>query len=389
MKTLHRYLTRQVIASLLMTVAVFTFVLMLGNALKEILPLLVTGQVNLGTVAKAIGLLIPFVLVFALPMGMLTATLLIFGRFSADQELTAVRAGGISLISLITPVMILSLFLCGVSAFVSMYLGPRCRVAYTRMLDNLRMELSSGVLPEGRFINDFPGYIFYAGRNRDGDLRDVMVFVLKNETNVETTIRAPRGKLEINTARQMLSLNLYDGKLMTITDDKPIPLGFEEWAMELDYAPEEQRTGKPKIDDMTFAQLREERRNLERLVNLPIPLDKLTPEQMATWKKVLQQQKKDLTAPVVFHMHRQAAFSFACFAFTLIGIPLGIRVHRRETNVGIAIALVLVAVYFSFILLSQSLESHAEWAPHLIVWLPNFIFQAAGMVLLWRANKGV
>ena len=388
-RTLHAYLTRQILAALLITVMVFTFVLLLGNALKEILPLLVNRQVTLAVVAQAAGLLIPFAWVFALPMGMLTATLLVFGRFSADQELTAVRASGISLLSLISPILLLSLAFCVLSAIINMEIGPRCRAAYNGIRDKVLMEFSGAQLPEGRFIKDFKGYILYVGKNRNGDLEDVQAWVLKNETNMETYVRAARGKLEVDAPNRRIIVQLFDGKSVTVHEGKM------EYGAFAELPPQEYAFGKknakfsPAISDMSSRQLWKELHEMERQLNLPEVGGDLSADQLRARKRELAKLTGDPTTPIRFQIHQQIAFSFACFGFTLVGIPLGIRMHRRETNIGIAVALVLVLVYYSFIMLAKALDTRAEYAPYLIVWLPNFIFQAVGAVLLWRANRGM
>jgi lipopolysaccharide export system permease protein len=385
-KTLHLYLTRQILGSLVLTALVFTFVLLIGNVLKDILPMVMNGQVALGSVATAVGLLIPFAWVFALPMGMLTATLLVFGRFSADQELTAVRASGISLVALINPVLWLSIFLCAVSAIVNLEVGPRCRVAFTTMRFNFGAQLSAAFLPEGRFITDHPGVVLYVGQNRDGNLKDVMILMFDSQTNLERTVTAQRGKLVVHGSEKQVEITLYEAKSIEANGVTGVT---QEFPLTMDLESPQKAALKPKIDDMTIRQLFKELRDMDRRMRLPVTLKNLPAEQLKERRSQLQEQRKDLVTPILFQIHRQVAFSFACFGFTLLGIPLGIRVQRRETNVGIAIALMLVAVYYSFILVGQALQHRHEYFPYFIVWIPNFLFQAIGAVLLWRANKGV
>jgi len=385
LKTLQKYLVGQVFVTLLLTVAVFTAVLLIGNALREILTLLASSHVSPLLMVKAILYLIPFVWVFALPMGMLTATLLVFGRFSADQELTAARASGVSLMSLVMPVLLLSLFCCTLSAWFNMELGPRCRVAYVSLIRDLRAEIVNAQLPAGRFIRDFPGYIFYVEKNNGGKLENVMIYRLQNETNVDTTLRAARGQLKPDRANNQLILDLYDAQSVTVGERDAIS-SFPTLTLNLSLSSATNRVNKPSISDMTFLQLRQELHDLE---NLHLPVGTNASDTLRVQLKTLRQQQKDFTEPVRVAMNREVAFSFACFGFTLVGIPLGIRVHRRETNIGIAIALLLVVVYYAFIMPGQSLAARPEFCPHLILWLPNFIFQAVGAVLLWRANRGI
>jgi lipopolysaccharide export system permease protein len=346
---------------------------------------LVNRQATLGIAVEAIGLLIPYVLVFALPMGMLTATLLVFGRFSADQELTAARAGGISLVSLTTPILLLSLLLCAASAYVNLEVAPRCRVAYKDLIFRYTVNFSAAQLPERRYVRDLDdNFIFYVGRNRNGELQDVLIYQLENQTNATSVFRAPRGQLRVDAEKREVTIELFDVKGMTINGDKFVPYSSSRVPVKLNFDALTKQFKKTSISNLSFDQLCDELRDLENRLT-PIAGKAITPEQ----RREMEKQRATLTEPLRVQLHRQVAFSFACFGFTLIGIPLGIRVHRRETNISFAIALGLVLIYYSFLLVAQALADRPEWSPHLIVWLPNFIFQGVGAFLLWRANRGV
>jgi lipopolysaccharide export system permease protein len=319
-------------------------------------------------------------------MAMLTATLLVFGRFSADQELTAVRASGISLLSLTTPILLLSLLLCGVCALINMEITPRCWKGYRNLMFRLKADLADVRFPEGRYIRDFDGYVFYIGRNRNQNLRDVMV--LKMETNSTTTIQSPSGRISRDEQNQKLIVELFDARWVRMEDGRAFLGAASPLTLILDPKLPPIKERKPKISEMTFGELLDELKDLEQRTSLRAPVTASTREELEKARREFEKQRQDLTSPLRVEIHQQVAFSFACFGFTLVGIPLGIRVHRRETNIGFAVAIALVITYYCFMLLGKGLSSRPELAPHLIVWLPNFIFQAAGAVLLWRANRG-
>lgn len=388
MKTLHLYLTRQVLATLAMTVTVLTFVLLLGNVLREILSLLVSGQATIGLVLQAVALLVPWVLAFALPMGLLTATLLVFGRFSADQELTAIRAGGVSLVALVTPVLLLSAGLSGISALVNLQVAPQCRVAYRNLLFHIGLERSTSLIMEDRYLDDFPGYIVYVARKSGTNLQRVEVLGLDAEGKMTNRTHAARATVESDVANSRMVLRLYEVQRYDLVNFSSVDeLG--ELSQTLTNKQPALPTLSVPLSDLTFGQLWRKLRELDQLSIQAKAIPHATADQLREQKRQLETVKADLTMPVLVQIHRQVALSFGCIGFTLIGIPLGIRAHRRETSAGVAMALILSLIYYGFIVVGQSLETRPDLAPHLIVWLPDFIFQAVGAVLLWRANRGV
>jgi lipopolysaccharide export system permease protein len=88
----------------------------------------------------------------------------------------------------------------------------------------------------------------------------------------------------------------------------------------------------------------------------------------------------------VVEANKRLALALSCFAFTLLGIPLGMRSKRKESSVGVAISLLLVFLFYLFIIVANSLVGRPELRPDMIVWIPVILAEIIGFGLVRRLN---
>ncbi|MSU34167.1 MAG: YjgP/YjgQ family permease [Pedosphaera sp.] len=358
MQTLTQYLLRQLLATFGLCLVVFTLLLLLGNVLKEVLDLLTSQLASPAVAMRAILLLLPFVIAFALPIALLAAVLLTFGRLSADQEITAMRANGISLVQIAFPVVAISLLLSGIGAWFNLEIAPRCRQAFKGLQYQMLRDQSAVRLLRPRSYTQIGDLDIYVGGTSGNHLTDVLLYQYTNQVKI-LECRAERARLETNELGFPVRLVLEKVDALQKYGDTWNPGSSEVFPVDL--PSRGMKTQAWEFNEMTF-------------------------QQLLVAKAALEERGAGVT-PIQVQLHRQLAFSLAPVGFALVGIPLAIRAHRRETNIGIVIALFLVLIYYSFIILGQSLETRSSCRPHWIVWAPNFLFQAIGSILLWRADR--
>lgn len=353
-----------------MTLGVFTFVLLLGNVFKDIVELLANRSVGLGTLAWFFALLMPYVLSFSMPMALLAATLLVMGRISADSELTACRACGISFFEVTLPILGVASILSFACFYINGWLAPQTKYLFNQTFVNLAFRHPMALLEEGQYIKDFDGMVIFIGGKdpRHETLKDVRVWITSG-SRVTQEIHAREGKMVADSKLLKLKIQLLDARIDQRDPNDPTNLSKRRWAMTVAEYPIEL--------DMT--RMVDQRRAVKEIHH------HTTGE---LWAQALDLKRQGIhPTPMLVEIQKRTALSVACIAFVLVALPFGVRVQRRETSVGILISLVLAICYYLLILFGETLKRNPHLYPEFIVWLPNLVFEATGLWLLWKQNR--
>ena len=377
---LDRYIFKSVFGTCVAAVALFTFVLTLGNVIRDLLGHVLAGQFPAMTFVRLVWLWVPAMAIYALPMGLLTGVLLTLGRLSADSEITAMRAAGISLARVARPVLMLGA-LGGVAAlYINFESMPLARVSYEReFADALRANPMSFIVPK-TFIREFKGSVIYVGEKEGAVLRDIWLWELDNQQRVIRLVRAESGRIDYDEATNSLVPTLTNAKTEERNAANPEDFSksprapsadkLEEMRLSLDryFGHEGVRV---KQEWLTYAQLQAERTRLAAETPPPGKAKEATRERMRL--EVVWQDKLNL--------------SLSVFSFALIGVPLGIKISRRETSANLGLALELVLGYYVLTVMVKWLDRHPEYRPDLLLWVPNLLFLGLGIWLFRRLES--
>jgi len=372
-RVLQKYILSDYLVAFFMTLSVFTFVMCVGVVIRAID--IAARGVSIGLIAKVFLLNIPFMMTFSIPMSALTASLLLFGRLSFDGELTAMRACGLSLWQIISPIIITAVILTTLCVYINTTLAPLCKSGFRTVLSEIGMEDPVNLLEPGRFVQDFPNMMIYVA-SRNGNLVEDIVVYENDDNGPVRNIRAAKGEIKVNKEKKVMSIDLYNVRIdqrdkSSSTDElqKSQYINAEYYPVTLDFSVFNKKRKTKKPSDMVLTELVENIRDVK--------------------KAFPELQPHDLVRQHMFmivEVNKRLAVSMSVFAFTLIGIPLGMKSRRKESSVGVGISLALVFFFYLFTIIANAMIGHPNLRPDMIVWLPVLICEILGFILIFKNN---
>ena len=358
----------------------FVFVLVAGNILSQVSSAIASGRVNAWEGLELVGLLIPGVLPYALPLGLLTGVLIAFGRMSSQQELTAMKASGRSLGRIARPALLLAGGLALLSAWLNLEIAPSANTEYRRLLLGSAKDNPASVIVPGKLNRQFPGMVIRAAE-RDGEvLRDFWLWSVDDRGRLTQTVHAREARLApgVNSAGEgILRVNLTDARL-----EKRQP-GDETFASPSSFI-QARTTSLEFAASGIFKDGENFQRKLRWLTTSELldAMDKGWQVAPNATRKEKEQGQMLATTQLMSHL----ASAFSVFSLAFLAVPLAVRVGRSETFVNAAIALAVALSYYLLTSMAAYVKD-PDLRPDLLIWLPNVVVVGLAWTLLRRASR--
>ena len=361
---INRYVIAEMIPTFLITLGFFIFVFLMIEMLK-MTKLIVNYNVSVLTVLQLLAFAMPFYFIYVVPMSIMMTILLTFLRLSSDNEIIALKTGGVSIYRLLPPVLIFCFMGALFTMVMTIYGMPWGRVSIKEhMIKIISSNVDIGI-KERTFNDTIKGVMLYVNKIdlKQRSLIDLFIEDKRNK-DIVTTIIAPKGILFSERDGKILRLRLFDGMInqVSIENRSASSIQFNTYDMQLDLenAASAISTRKHRWE-MTFEELK------RFIVE--------SPEKNAKYYKALME------------VHLKFSIPTACFALGLLAMPLGIYSRYGKKSYGLILGLFFFLIYYLLLSVGLVFGENGAIPPFIGMWFSNVIMAGIGLYLLIGAAR--
>ncbi len=340
-----------------------TLVLLTQNLLRRLEELLLVGM-TAADVRAVLACVLPIVVSYSLPLAFLVGILLSVRRFAADGELLGMRAAGVGPLAFLLPHLLLGAVVTALSAWLLVAVEHESRRELVQIFKTVAAR--GAILEPGKFRHIGPRLVFVEERERDGELRGVMI-VDESQRQRPFRIFADRGRYRFDEERSEILLELVDGGVHL--EPSPAEPGryerirFETFSYRVDVGPLLGHDfGPVRPKQMELAELRAVLGRAQR-GDLLTELDERDPVAYA------------------MEIHRRRALPMAPLLFAAVGVPLALVSAERRGSMGLLLCLIAALGYYALAGLGESLAEQGLLGAAAASWMPNGLFTVLGLGL--------
>ena len=359
---IDRYIFAELIPPFVISLCFFTFVFLMAEMLK-ITDLVVNYGVGVWIIAKILFFSTPYFLTYVIPMATMMAVLLTMLRMSGDNEIVALKSGGISLYRLLRPIVIFCILAAMLAFLMGVYATPIGRLAIKKLTFQVFSSNLDIGLKERTFNDSFNDVMLYVNKIDVKTRSLIDVFIEdKRDKQVVTTVIAPRGKLLSEPDSLVFHLRLTDGMINQVQmDDHSVnSVSFDVYNVRLDLKKAATAASPRKgRREMNLAELRE--------------FIQTAPRKDGEYFKTAMEYYMKFSIPV------------ACLALGILAVPLGTNSRRGGRSSGLVVGLLFFLLYYVLLSIGTVFGEKGAYPPIIGMWVPNIVMGSLGLILLVRA----